>query len=188
MPPDEAESATLLSPEYFCTWPDCPSTFKHRFEWVRHEEAIHYCPYHWICCSEPSLRTSIEVAHCFICGYHYTNLVEHLIQEYFTECTDKPESKRTFLRQDQLAQHIRRAHFKPVGVDHALPKWLLDVWKHNNPQLLASSPLLRCGFCGKPCASWTERQDHVFEHLKNGICKFAWWPDRASAPTVQAQP
>ena len=181
---NESESGTTSSPVYFCTWPDCSSTFRHRFEWVRHEEAVHYCPYHWICCSELSLHNPIQLSHCFICGDPFANAVQHMIREHFTQCTDKPESKRTFLRQDQLAQHIKRAHLKPIGATQAVPKWLLEMWKFDNPQLLGSSPLLRCGFCGEPCSSWTERQEHVSKHLKDGICKFAWWPDRASGPML----
>ncbi|CAO2655057.1 Nn.00g117900.m01.CDS01 [Neocucurbitaria sp. VM-36] len=184
-PPNETESDKAVSHAYFCTWPGCSSTFRHPFEWVRHEEAVHYCPFHWICCSERSLHTPNQPSHCFICGERHTNIVQHLIREHFTQCAEKPQSERTFLRQDQLAQHIKRVHFKPVGVNQAIPKWLFDLWKLDNPQLLVSPSFLRCGFCGETCSSWIERQEHVSKHMKDGACKLAWWPDRAPAPALE---
>ncbi|KAF2627157.1 hypothetical protein BU25DRAFT_422037 [Macroventuria anomochaeta] len=39
---------------YAYTWPECESSFVTRYEWARHEEAIHYCPYRWRNTSPPA--------------------------------------------------------------------------------------------------------------------------------------
>ncbi|KAF1846411.1 uncharacterized protein K460DRAFT_124282 [Cucurbitaria berberidis CBS 394.84] len=169
-------------PAYFCTWPNCSITFQHRFEWVRHEEAVHYNPYHWVCCSD---RThDVKLPECYICGRQNDVTIGHIVQDHFPSCVDKPQPKRTFLRQDQLAQHIKRVHLKLDGVTQTVPKWLLEIWKSDNPQLRSSPFLLRCGFCGTSCSNWAEREEHVAKHLKDRTCKLSWWPDRAPAPTA----
>ena len=33
----------------FCTWTTCRQRFATAYEWIRHEQAIHYCPYRWTC-------------------------------------------------------------------------------------------------------------------------------------------
>jgi hypothetical protein len=161
----------------FCTWPDCQKTFRYRSEWTRHEEAIHYCPYHWICCLE--VKTVMRLPRCFICGERDV-LLSHLTEHHFSSCAGRDLDDRTFLREDQLAQHMKSAHLDAEISKSSIPKDVLAAWKMDNPSLTAGS--LHCGFCGLVFKTWEQRQDHVFEHLKIGICKSAWWPGRL--PTV----
>ncbi|KAF2027631.1 hypothetical protein EK21DRAFT_91289 [Setomelanomma holmii] len=57
----EPDDKTAQKPyRYFCTWPECESKFRHRFEWERHEEALHYLPYQWVCCSSSDIETTAE--------------------------------------------------------------------------------------------------------------------------------
>jgi hypothetical protein len=66
---------------WYCTWPDCNKAFQYRYEWDRHEVAVHYWPYHWVC-----------------------NLGEE------TSTVHKDASSRIFFRQDQLLVHMKGAH------------------------------------------------------------------------------
>ena len=160
---------------YFCTWPGCSSTFRYRSEWTRHEEAIHYCPYSWICCLDtpPVLR----LPQCFVCGDRDV-LLSHIIQSHFGDCAKKEEAQRTFGREDQLAQHIKRAHSDLSKGKASVPKELLASWKINNPTMYPTA--LKCGFCGRTFDTWALRQEHVSEHLQDGMCTTAWWPERCA--------
>lgn len=57
------------SPAYkiFCTWRNCTKTFRYKFDWARHEEAKHYCPYHWVCCLDDESCSSTNMSFCIIC-------------------------------------------------------------------------------------------------------------------------
>lgn len=170
---NKTEKAT--SHRIFCTWPDCDATFQYRFEWVRHEEAVHYCPYHWICCLDDS--TGEFETTCFICGA-YVSIPGHLKYQHIWECAGRPFRQRTFLREDQLTQHIRRVHLKPNSISCTIPKDLLVKWKIDNPTFDISA--LQCGFCGEQHETWTDRQNHVFRHIQNGSLKSDWMLERDS--------
>jgi hypothetical protein len=159
----------------FCTWPSCSSKFKFRSDWSRHEETVHYCPYHWVCCREDSHAQ--DVTTCLICGE--TN---HTTYEHCGSCSTRDLQSRTFLREDQLSQHIKRSHIDSAVKKPKISKALLSSWRSSNPGFLDS--YLRCGFCGIASDSWTERQDHVYEHLRKGICKSSWWPDRKAETSI----
>ncbi|KAH3973653.1 hypothetical protein HBI81_139890 [Parastagonospora nodorum] len=152
----------------FCTWPDCDSRFRYRFDWSRHEEAVHYVPYHWICCMEETFGID---SHCVLCrGENHTTI------DHCSSCRRKELESRTFYREDQLVQHIKRVHRHKDALTVRVTKDLLSLWKCDNPSLSAAS--LYCGFCGESFGFWAERQNHVFEHLVKGACKSLWWPER----------
>jgi hypothetical protein len=175
-PAVEATGPPLLP--YFCTWSDCSARFRFRWEWARHETALHYQPYHWICCLDESRLKSIS--QCFVCGLHSTT-VSHVMDAHFTECAVKDRSEVTFLREDQLLQHIKGVHTQQKA-SKKVCKDLLSVFKTENLDLHSSA--LDCGFCGRGTKSWAEREDHVFEHLKEGMCKSAWWVGRRAPPSA----
>ena len=150
----------------FCTWPDCDSRFRYRFDWSRHEEAVHYVPYHWICCMTETFET---VPPCFLCVGSY-----HTTTDHCSSCRGKEIGSRTFYREDQLVQHIKRIHRYKGATIGSIPKVLLALWKCDNPSISAAG--LHCGFCGESFGCWAERQDHVFEHLVKGVCKSSWLP------------
>jgi uncharacterized C2H2 Zn-finger protein len=159
----------------FCTWPSCESQFRYRFDWSRHEEAKHYCPYHWVCCYEGSIPQA--VSHCQLCSR-----TDHTTIEHCHSCASKDVESRTFLREDQLAQHIKRVHFSGVDAKPKISKDLLSSWKVANP--LMSDAYLHCGFCGMVLANWSDRQKHVFDHLSRGVCKSSWWPARLAVTSI----
>ncbi|KAH4217055.1 hypothetical protein HBI81_139760 [Parastagonospora nodorum] len=165
---------------YFCTWTDCSARFRFRWEWARHETALHYQPYHWICClAESRLKL---ISQCFVCGLHPTT-VGHIMDTHFTECTVKDRSEVTFLREDQLLQHIKGVHSQQKA-SKKICKGLMCIFKTENQDLHSSA--LDCGFCGRASKSWAEREDHVFEHLKEGMCKSAWWVGRFALPSIRS--
>jgi hypothetical protein len=166
----EAAAATYLE-RFFCTWPSCSSRFQYRYDWSRHEEALHYCPFHWVCCCENTQAG--DSMPCLICS-GYRN--DHTATQHCGSCLTKDVQSRTFLREDQLAQHIKRAHFPYDDAKPKISKELLSAWKIDNPSF--SNDFLRCGFCGLVSDTWVLRQSHVHDHLKRGVCKSSWWSQR----------
>jgi hypothetical protein len=165
---DDKDETPAMQP-FFCTWPSCGSRFQYRYDWSRHEEALHYCPFHWICCSEEA-QTG-EPSPCLICTRN-----DHTATEHCRSCLTKDVQSRTFLREDQLAQHIKRAHIPSGTVKPKISKHLLSAWKIDRPSF--PKTFLRCGFCGIVCDTWAQRQSHVHDHLRKGVCKSSWWPKR----------
>jgi hypothetical protein len=165
--------------QLFCTWPSCMSRFRYRFAWTRHEEAVHYCPFHWVCCRVDNQPQ--DILHCIVCRKG-----DHTAVQHCSSCATKDLPSRTFLREDQLAQHIKRVHPHPNIPKTNILKDILSLWKTNNPSFPAE--YLRCGFCGLVSATWTQRQNHVFDHLKKGMSKSLWQvekPVKGSRATVK---
>jgi hypothetical protein len=136
-------------------------------------EAVHYQPFHWVCCFEGAVGTFLS--RCFVCGENDIN-VSHVTRQHFASCASRSLQSRTFLREDQLLQHINGTHLGTRVTKKVVQK-LLSSWKTENQQLDASAR--HCGFCGTMSSTWAERQNHVFRHLKQpGIRKSAWWTDR----------
>lgn len=151
----------------FCTWPTCNKTFQYRFEWARHEEATHYCPYHWVCCLDDPRHDAGSLPKCLMCGQQdvsYTHILEH---DEFEKCVGKDRESRTFLRRDHLIQHIKGSHLNtrtwPQHDDEGLLPKLASAWKTENP--LLSKVALYCGFCFMMFDKWEDRQEHVFAHF-----------------------
>lgn len=174
---EPAESEVPLLP-YFCTVPSCTASFRYRYEWARHEEALHYEPYHWICC-RPYVDTR-HIARCFICHEQNTT-IGHVMIEHFASCMHKRREEVTFLREDQFLQHISGVHIQ-TRATRAICREVLSLCKVDNADIQSSA--LHCGFCGGVFSNWAERQDHVFKHLKLGACKSAWWPGRLPLPSA----
>lgn len=169
---DPLHSNTEEKP-FYCTWPTCSARFRYRYDWARHEEAVHYCPFNWICCHS-------DTDPCLLCrGMRHTTV------KHCTSCADKELGHRTFLREDQLAQHIKRAHNVIQDTKLHVPKELLLSWKVQNPGF--NKQHLRCGFCGFVSDTWEQRQDHVYIHLRKGICKSSWWSGRKTAMRVDQE-
>jgi hypothetical protein len=163
---------------WFCTWSDCDKTFEHRFEWKRHEEAVHYCPYHWVCCSERN--RGFDLHDCWFCDAKSITL-QHIADEHFTTCTDKATQKRTFLREDLFVAHFKRHRMEAGGhVVGSTYRNLAELWKEDN--LATDHCALHCGICGNRFSTWAERCFDVSMHIKSGVSKSAWWSQRLSAP------
>lgn len=176
---DYTAAAQLVSPlkhPFFCTWADCSQTFRHKFEWMRHEEAKHYWPYHWICCLEDDSHHP-TLSQCLLCDLQDVT-IEHVKRHLeFRGCQLKDYTSRVFLREDQLAQHIKGFHLKEVSNARRIPKTLLLAWKTDNPSLPEKA--LYCGFCGKTFDKWADRTEHVTGHFKTyEVSKTSWLLDR----------
>jgi hypothetical protein len=117
----------------------------------------------------------MRLPQCFGCGERDV-LLSHVVACHFHTCASKSEECRTFLREDQLSQHIKGVHISKKDNKIPIPKELLSAWKRNNP-FLAQTALI-CGFCGMVFDTWVERLDHVFKHMDRNICKTSWWPER----------
>jgi hypothetical protein len=167
------EENTDKAHRYFCTWSGCDQRFEYRYEWERHEEAIHYRPYRWVCCANQTQVTGPRN-----CGHYFaqdTSLL-HGANKLFGSCTRKPEAEHTFFRQDQLLPHIKR-HLRSLTIKNCVDiPYLVKAWKPDNPAMEAYA--LRCGFCGVSFSTWHDRTQHVFHHYLDTICKSAWWPER----------
>ncbi|KAH3946947.1 hypothetical protein HBI56_059280 [Parastagonospora nodorum] len=170
------DTPEIRKDKLFCTSPSCSVRFQFRSDWVRHEEAVHHMPYYWICCRPDS--HSETASHCLLCGSS-----DHTAMQHCHSCLPRDIQARTFFREDLLAQHIKRSHLGCDTSTKSIPKYLLNCWKAINPSLNDAS--LHCGFCGITLSTWEARQEHVFEHIKKGICKESWWPKRLSeTPTA----
>ncbi|KAH7069147.1 hypothetical protein BKA63DRAFT_102062 [Paraphoma chrysanthemicola] len=159
--------------KYFCTAQTCEAAFMFPFEWLRHEEALHYQPYHWICCLETNAHLLEILPLCWICG-ELNVTPNHFAIYHFSPCAEKEHGDRMFLREDQLLQHINGVHLT-TRVSKKIAQHLLSSWKIDNPAFDKKS--LVCGFCGEVSDTWQERYKHVSEHIRQGACKTAWWPE-----------
>lgn len=159
-----SQSEAKKPPKYFCTWPDCPKRFQDEYGWSRHEEAIHYVPYHWICCPDEKESYRRSFIKCWIClepKASHSHIREH---NEFEACRNKDTESRTFLRRDHLWNHIQsthlKAHPKPSGLS-----FMTLYWRCDNPSL--SPDALYCGFCAKTFSTWISRKIHVGDHLES---------------------
>lgn len=136
---------------------------------------MHYLPYEWVCCLVPA--TDLGIENCFVCGKNNAE-PQHLEEEHFASCANKPIQERTFYRSDQLRQHMRRHLSSKDNVHLAptIPQSLVQSWRRDNPA--SDMNALHCGFCGECFSSWETRSAHVFDHLESGACKMAWRPGR----------
>jgi hypothetical protein len=173
-----SKNGSLSLLPHFCTVPSCYASFRYRYDWARHEEALHYEPYHWICC-RPYVDTR-PIQKCFVCHEQNTS-VGHIMTEHLESCMYKPRAEVKFLREDQFFQHIVGVHAQKHAT-HAGCRDFLSLCKIDNADIESSA--LHCGFCGETFNTWAERQDHVAKHLKMGLCKSAWWPGRLPLPSA----
>ncbi|KAF2129212.1 hypothetical protein P153DRAFT_396509 [Dothidotthia symphoricarpi CBS 119687] len=155
--PDLQSLPTNTAYQFTCTWPTCSLSFRYQSEWKRHEESVHYSPYHWVC--------GLESAETH-------NISDTAIRNE-NSCAGKDLNLRTFLRKDQFAAHMRRVH---PEVGEWVTSRLLLSWKIKNTSPECSA--VHCGFCGTSFDSWDQRQNHVAIHLRKGSCKTGWWPTR----------
>ncbi|KAH7069135.1 hypothetical protein BKA63DRAFT_520704 [Paraphoma chrysanthemicola] len=160
---------TASSQKLFCTWPTCETTFQSRFDWDRHETAVHHFPFKWVC-NLSEYRGNQELSWCHSC-----KRARPALHRRSCDCGRSETPSRTFFRKDQLGQHMKRIHFGQDKLSTDTFSDTLLACKIENPSKSAS---LHCGFCGMSFLTWKTRQDHVFTHMRNGACKSSWWPER----------
>ncbi|KAI2482192.1 Homeodomain-containing transcription factor [Pyrenophora tritici-repentis] len=174
---------------FFCTF--CPRAFKTKYEWVRHEDSVHALRTTWICCDT---KPSAAIEACPFCGHSQPDAT-HMAGHKYQQCRSKPESQRTFYRRDHFIQHLHHVHFGNVkhpsvrvGCQARLLaaegqnfgcKDLAMKWRRFGAPMKLDDPMLHCGFCGKKSKDWSERCEHVAEHLiARELDRAVWWSER----------
>lgn len=173
---------------FFCTF--CPRAFKTKYEWIRHEDSVHALRTTWVCCD----TRSTEPESCPFCGQASPD-DDHMAGHKFQQCRSKPESQRTFYRRDHFVQHLHHVHFANVKHpsvragcsarlmasegQHFGCKELALKWRRFGAPSKQDDPLLHCGFCGKRSKDWSERCEHIAEHLiARELDRSVWWGER----------
>ncbi|KAH7380072.1 hypothetical protein BKA66DRAFT_370205, partial [Pyrenochaeta sp. MPI-SDFR-AT-0127] len=157
-----------------CTF--CCDSFKHKYEWARHEKTIHLSVEEWQCAPLGGSITmgSTGRAHCAYCSA-LDPTADHLEQHNHNACRNNQPMIRSFRRKDHLIQHLRHFH----GVE-TLP--ILDDWVVEPVQIVS-----RCGFCNASLNSWDERTDHLAAHFRNGKTMAHWRGEHGFDPAVAAR-
>jgi hypothetical protein len=146
-----------------CTF--CCDTFKHKYDWARHEQSLHLSTTEWQCAPHGGIVVlSTGRAHCAYCSA-LDPTAEHLELHNHSTCHTEQGTPRSFRRKDHLVQHLRLFH----GIE-TLP--LIDDWKVNLPPISS-----RCGFCNAGLSSWDERVNHLAAHFRQGKTMAHWTGD-----------
>jgi len=146
---------------FCCTF--CCDTFKHKYDWSRHEKSKHVNVEEWTCTPHGGLVTlsHTQRVHCAYCNILDPG-PEHLQSHNHDTCLQQNTTSRIFRRKDHLVQHLRLVHKLET-----LP--LIDDWKVEVP--ITS----RCGFCDVALHSWSERTDHLVTHFRTGKTMLDWY-------------
>ena len=146
-----------------CTF--CCDTFKHKYDWARHEQSLHLSTTEWRCAPHGgSVVLSTGRAHCAYCSA-LDPTTEHLEQHNHSACHGDQATPRSFRRKDHLVQHLRLFHSIET-----LP--LVEDWKVGLPPIFS-----RCGFCNANLNSWDERVNHLAAHYRQGKTMDDWTGD-----------
>jgi hypothetical protein len=157
-----------------CTF--CCDTFKHKYDWARHEKSLHLNMEEWVCTPHGGsvVLPLTGRVHCAYCSA-LDPTQQHLESHNYSACQGGQTTPRTFRRKDHLVQHLRLVH----GLD-TLP--LIDDWK------LESAPVTsRCGFCDAQLSSWDARTDHLAAHFRSGKTMADWKGDHGFDPDINAR-
>ncbi|KAI5227187.1 hypothetical protein E4T46_04304 [Aureobasidium subglaciale] len=158
---------------YQCTF--CTDTFLTKYDWVRHEKTLHLSLEKWICCPlgpETLDSASGQTICAYCCELEPTK--DHIESHNHRQCLDKGFQGRTFYRKDHLRQHLRLVHESKL-----LPH--MEAWKTSLTNVNS-----KCGFCYQRFTVWSERNDHLAIHFKNGAKMSEWKGCRGLDPAVAA--
>ncbi|KAL4883352.1 hypothetical protein BJY04DRAFT_31110 [Aspergillus karnatakaensis] len=157
---------------YQCTF--CADSFITKYDWQRHEKALHLSIDRWVCSPQGGMETVDNIDVCAFCHAQEIN-PEHFASHNFLTCHTKPIEERTFFRKDHLKQHLKLTH--NVG-------WLpsMTQWRRTRSDITS-----RCGFCDSTFTTWDERVEHVAEHFKSGADMTKWKGDWGFDPEIMDQ-
>ncbi|KAI4715342.1 hypothetical protein E4T48_08469 [Aureobasidium sp. EXF-10727] len=158
---------------YQCTF--CTDTFVTKYDWQRHEKTLHLSLEKWICCPlgpETLDPVTGKVICAYCCAPEPTK--DHIESHNHRQCLDKGFEGRTFYRKDHLRQHLRLVHESKL-----LPH--MEDWK-----TALTNVNSRCGFCEKRFNVWSERNDHLAAHFKDGARMSDWKGCRGLDPAIAA--
>jgi hypothetical protein len=156
-----------------CTF--CTDTFKTKYDWTRHEASLHLPLDRWTCTPHgPRYSTpgGNNVQLCVFCDLANPSDA-HLSSHRISECCEKPLAAREFFRKDHLRQHLRQVH-KVENFTRAM-----EDWKSKLVEIQS-----RCGFCDETFQLWSERNDHLAHHFRNGASMKDWKGARGLEPAV----
>ena len=157
-----------------CTF--CCDTFKHRYDWARHEKSLHLNMEEWFCAPHGAsvVLPLTGRVHCAYCSA-LDPTPEHLQKHNHSACLEGRSTPRVFRRKDHLVQHLRLVHGLEI-----LP--LIDDWR------IESKPVVcRCGFCNATLNDWDERTDHLAAHFRDGKTMWDWQGDHGFDASVTAR-
>jgi hypothetical protein len=139
--------------------------------WRRHEETQHRPKRKWTCLhTGPTLTLSSQSNTSSICVFCQLPNPgdEHLQRSHrITECAEKSEEDRTFLRPDHLRQHVKNFH------KSLLEDVVRDTWRRDGPRKNVIENWT-CGFCAKELETWDVRETHIAGHFKDGLTMADW--------------
>ncbi|KAL4984213.1 hypothetical protein BDW68DRAFT_167458 [Aspergillus falconensis] len=154
-----------------CTF--CTDTFRTKYDWTRHEKTLHLSLESYTCCpGRPTYADPAGSERCCFCD-HPRPTDAHIESHSYTICQEKPVVLRTFYRKDHLVQHLRLVH----GVSQFLPG--MESWKSQVDKINS-----RCGLCDTAFVSWSERNEHIAQHFRNGVLMKDWKGSRGLDPSV----
>ncbi|KAF2149216.1 hypothetical protein K461DRAFT_245840 [Myriangium duriaei CBS 260.36] len=158
---------------YQCTF--CCDTFKTKYDWTRHEKTLHLSLEKWICtpCGPTEVDPQTGTQICSYCRAENPDRA-HIENHGHGDCVSKGLEARTFYRKDHLRQHLRLVHHCEL-----LPT--MESWKAS-----ADAINCRCGFCGTRFVSWSERNDHLATHFRQGAQMKDWRRCRGFDPEIAA--
>lgn len=166
-----AAPAPAKTNTFQCTF--CRTSFRKRYDWVRHERSIHLPGLDsWICSvplsSDQSFlvwRLDHDQPECIFCG-HSSPTHEHIQSHDFASCAGRPVAERSFTRKDHLWQHLHKFH--------RCKKW--EGWRPNLGLLQHRQDKVqsKCGFCQVTLNSWDERAQHLASHFRKGATMADW--------------
>ncbi|KAF2473553.1 uncharacterized protein BDR25DRAFT_340931 [Lindgomyces ingoldianus] len=160
--PPSPSPNTVARTQFPCTVPDCSRVFTTQYEWLRHENSVHYAVKTWVCC-----RTPISVdGNDQKVGDQDLDMGEQFCKT-FSKCLQKPESERTFSRRDHLVQHLRNSHQQ---VPETVVTQMATQWEQQAD--VSSNEHLGCYACDVQFETWETRKKHFSRHFNDGL--FIW--------------
>ncbi|RMZ73432.1 Benzoate 4-monooxygenase cytochrome p450 [Pyrenophora seminiperda CCB06] len=172
----KAKPRNMRDPEriFKCTF--CCDTFKHKYDWTRHEKSLHLNMEEWMCTPHGAsvVLPSTGRVHCAYCSA-LDPTPEHLQAHNHSVCAAGQSTPRVFRRKDHLVQHLRLVH-----AIETLP--FIDDWKVKPPPVTS-----RCGICSTTLQTWDERADHLAAHFRAGKTMEDWKGELGFEPAVAAR-
>lgn len=155
-----------------CTF--CTDSFKTKYDWTRHEASLHLPLDRWTCTPHgPRYRMpGSDVETCVYCDLENPSN-DHLSSHRVLECCEKPIAAREFYRKDHLRQHLRQVHKVDIFTK------AMEGWKSKLTEIRS-----RCGFCDETFQIWSERNEHLATHFRDGASMKDWKGARGFEPAV----
>jgi hypothetical protein len=172
MPPAPLSETTISTEKEPDMW-QCTFCYQQvaRKSWRRHEETQHRPKRKWTCLhTGPTLTLPSRSSTSTVCVFCMTSnpSEEHLERSHrITECSQKSEDDRTFLRPDHLRQHVKNFH-KSSLKDAVRDAWRREGLGKDFPENWT------CGFCAQDLKSWDARETHIAGHFKHSLTMADW--------------